>query len=37
MAAVKAELDQEYEARNGLVKDLSGDARQIKVSSSSRT
>ncbi len=27
MAAVKADLDQEYEARNGLAKEPSGDAR----------
>lgn len=37
MAAVRAQLDQEYEARNGLGKDTSGEARQIRISSSSRT
>ena len=37
MAAVRAELDQEYEARNGLAAKPSADARRVKLSSSSRT
>jgi putative transposase len=37
MAAVKLELDQEYEARNGLAANASANARRPKLSSSSRT
>lgn len=37
MAAVRQELDQEYEARNGLTANPSANARRPKLSSSSRT
>jgi transposase-like protein len=37
MAAVRAELDQEYEARTGLAKQTSKDAKTTKLSSKSRT
>ena len=37
MTAVRRELDQEYEARNGLTKTPSADASDTKLSSSSRT
>ena len=37
MAALRQELDQEYEARNGLAKQPSTDARQNRISSNSRT
>ncbi len=37
MAALKAELDQEYETRNGLVKTTSTDAKPRKISSRNRT
>jgi len=37
MAAVRAELDHEYEARNGLPAKPSADANQTKLSSTSRT
>ncbi len=37
MAAVRAELDQEYEARNGLAAEPQPDAHQTKLSSTSRT
>jgi putative transposase len=37
MAAIREELDQEYEACNGLASKPSADARHAKLSSSSRT
>ena len=37
MDAVRQELDQEYEARNGLKQKSSADAHQPKLSSTSRT
>ncbi|MDX1489164.1 MAG: transposase, partial [Acidiferrobacterales bacterium] len=37
MAAVRAELDQEYEARNGLAAKHQPDARRTKLSSTSQT
>ena len=37
MAALRAELDQEYEAQAGLVKQTSKDAKPTKLSSTSRT
>ncbi len=37
MAALRAELDQEYEAQTGLVKQTSMDAKPTKLSSTSRT
>jgi hypothetical protein len=37
IAAVKKELDQEYEAQVGLKAKTSKDATQVKISSSSRT
>ena len=37
MAALRRELDQEYEARNGLTKKPSDDASRTKISSTSRT
>jgi hypothetical protein len=37
MAAVRQELDQEYEARNGLASRPSNDTNQTKLSSTSRT
>jgi len=37
MAALREELDQEYEARNGLVKAASNDASQKQISSRNRT
>jgi putative transposase len=37
MAAIKTELDQEYEARNGLEAKPSQEANQTKLSSTSRT
>jgi hypothetical protein len=37
MAAVKAELDHEYEARNGLATKLSAGPNRTKLSSSPRT
>ena len=37
MVAIRQELDQEYEARNGLTSKSSADARHAKLSSTSRT
>jgi transposase-like protein len=37
MAAIREELDQEYEARNGLTSNPSANARHAELSSSSRT
>lgn len=37
MAAIRAELDQEYEARNGLTSRASASARRPKLSSTPRT
>ena len=37
IAAVRQELDHEYEARNGLTPKPSADANQTKLSSTSRT
>ena len=37
MAAIREELDQEYEARNGLTSNPSANARHGKLSSASRT
>ena len=37
MAAVRGELDQEYEARTGLAKQISKDTKPAKLSSKPRT
>jgi putative transposase len=37
MAAIRQELDQEYEAQNGLAANLSAKERRNKLSSSSQT